>query len=86
MRVEVLAFTEKATLVVERLPDGKIRTTSLSFDGDKVIMTDQVLEVRNIGGRIRIARKERLPDEGDLPKQAAADDPYGENIDEFTGV
>ena len=62
-----LALTDKATLVLEKLPDGKIRATSNSFDDVKVVMPDQVLEVRFFEGKIRIARKERLPDAGNPP-------------------
>jgi hypothetical protein len=43
-----------------RTPDGpKMRVTS----GYWVILRDQVLEVRNVGGRLRIARKPRQYDE-----------------------
>jgi hypothetical protein len=36
--------------VIERQPDGKMRVTSGSWDGEKVILRDQVLEVRNVEG------------------------------------
>jgi len=59
-RTEPIALTEKTTLILERLPEGKIRVTSNAFNGEeKVILADQVLEVRMTGGRIRIARKPR---------------------------
>ena len=32
-----------------------------------MILPNQVMEARNLDGRIRLARKERLPDAGDLP-------------------
>jgi hypothetical protein len=35
---------------VERQLDGKMRVTSGSWDGEKVILCDQVLEVRNVEG------------------------------------
>jgi hypothetical protein len=45
-------------MVVERQIDGKMRVTSGSWDGEKVILRDQVLEVRNVDGRIHVARKD----------------------------
>ena len=51
----------------ERQSDGKMRVTSGSWDGEKVILRDQVLEVRNVDGRLHVARKERRPDEWDPP-------------------
>jgi hypothetical protein len=35
------------------------------LDGEKVILKDQVLEVRNIDSRLHVARKVRRPDEWD---------------------
>jgi hypothetical protein len=57
----------RATIVIERQPDGKMRVTSGSWDGEKVFLRDQVLEVRNVEGRLHVARKERRPDEWDPP-------------------
>jgi hypothetical protein len=65
--LERLAATEKSTIVIERQPDGKMRVTSGSWDGEKVILKDQVLEVRNVDSRLHVARKERRPDEWDPP-------------------
>jgi hypothetical protein len=65
--LEKLATSDKATIVVERLTGGKIRVTSGSWDGEKVILRDQVLEVRNVVRRLHIARKPRLYDEWDPP-------------------
>lgn len=39
--------------------------TSGSWDGEKVFLRDQVLEVRNVDGRLHIARKPRGYDEWD---------------------
>lgn len=36
-----------------------------------------MLEVRFLDGRIRIARKERLPNAGDPPRVPSTYDPYG---------
>jgi hypothetical protein len=64
--LERLATTEKSTIVIERQPDGKMRVTdgkmrvtSGSWDGEKVFLRDQVLELGNVEGRIQIARKPR---------------------------
>jgi hypothetical protein len=73
--LEKLATSDKATIVIERQSDGKMRVTSGSWDGEKVILRDQVLEVRNVDGRLHVARKERRPDEWDPPIEP--DDPYG---------
>jgi hypothetical protein len=54
--LEKLATSDKATIVVERQSDGKMRVTSGSWDGEKVILRDQVLEVRNVDGHLSPAR------------------------------
>ena len=74
--VEPLAVTDRTTLVPERIADGKIRVISTPLVEDKVILADQVPEIRSLGGRIRIARKERQPDVGDPPQVPSAYDPY----------
>jgi hypothetical protein len=74
--VEPLAVSDKCTLVLEKLADGKIRVTSTSLVEDKVILAGQVLEARSLDGRIRLARKERLPDAGDPPRVPSDYDPY----------
>ena len=63
--LEKLATSDKATIVIERQPDGKMRVTSGSWDGEKVFFPDQVLEVRNVEGRLHVARKPRRHDEWD---------------------
>jgi hypothetical protein len=68
--LETLLVTEKATLSFERAEGGKIRVKASSWDDAKVILPDQVLEVRSIDGRLRFARKGREPDAGDLPRRA----------------
>jgi hypothetical protein len=70
LTLETLLLTEKATLSFERVDGGKIRVKASSWDDAKVILPDQVLEVRNIDGRLRVARKGREPDAGDQPKRA----------------
>ncbi len=73
--LEKLATSDKASIIVERQPDGKMRVTSGSWDGEKVILRDQVLEVRNVDGRLHIARKPRGYDEWD--PYVPPSDPYG---------
>ena len=63
--MERLAISDKATIVIERQTDGKMRVTSGSWDEEKVILRDQVLEVRNVDDRLHIARKPREHDEWD---------------------
>lgn len=83
--LEVLAHTEDTQIVVKRQTDGKFRVTSKSWDEGKVILPDQVLELRMVGGRIRVARKEKQRDAGDLQRQAQPMGGEGE-ITEFLGA
>ena len=73
-----LALTDGTKIVLEKLPEGKIKVNSNSFIEDKVVLPDQVLEVRHLEGKIRIARKDRLPDAGDPPRTPSTYDPYGD--------
>jgi hypothetical protein len=73
--LEKLATSDKLSLIIARESDGKMRVTSGSWDGEKVILRDQVLEVRNVEGRIHVARKPRHYDEWD--RYVAPYDPYG---------
>jgi hypothetical protein len=50
--LEKLATSDKAT--IERQPDGKMRVTSGSWDGEKVFSRDQVLEVHCVDGRLHV--------------------------------
>jgi hypothetical protein len=59
--LEKLATSDKASIVIERQTDGKMRVTSGSWDREKVILRDQVLEANNVDGRLHVPRK---PDEG----------------------
>ena len=52
--LEKLATTDKTTLACERLPEGKIRVTSSAWADEKVILKGQVLEVRNVDGRLHV--------------------------------
>jgi hypothetical protein len=78
--LEGLATLDKTTIVIERQPDGKMRITSGSWDGQKIFLKDQVIEVRhaNADGRLHVARKTKDPNEWDprLPVY----DPYGPGV------
>jgi hypothetical protein len=73
--LEKLATSDKISIIVERQPDGKMRVTSGSWDGEKVFFRDQVLEVRCVEGRLHVARKPRQYDEWDPYVEPY--DPYG---------
>jgi hypothetical protein len=83
--LEILALSEDTQVLIERLPEGKMRVTSKSWDEAKVILPDQVLELRMVEGRIRIARKEKRRDAGHL-QRAAEPAPAGGEITEFSGA
>ena len=76
--LEKLATTERTTIAIAREVGGKVRVTSGSWDGEKVILKDEVLEVRNVDGRLYVARKAKKPDEWDRPIPAY--DPYGPGV------
>ena len=69
--IEKLAASDRVTLTVERLPEGKMRVTSGSWDNEKVLspgqVLDQVPDVPNVDNRLHIAPKPRKPDESDPP-------------------
>ena len=79
--LERLAVSDKASLIFESQMDGKIRVTSGSWDGEKVILRDQVLEVRKVDGRLHVARKPRHHDE--WGPYVPPYDPYGPSTDQF---
>jgi hypothetical protein len=74
-----LATSEKTAIVLKHAPDGKMRVTSGSWEGEEVFARAEVLEVRNVDGRLRVARKPRHHDGWDPP--IAPYDPYGPGID-----
>ena len=47
-----------------------MRVTSGSWDHDKVLFREEVLEVRCVDGRLHVSRKVRKPDEWDRPVEA----------------
>lgn len=83
--IEKLAYTDDTNVVVTKLDGGKFKVTSKSWDDFKVILPGEVLELRMVDGRIRIARKHKHRDTGDLQQQAQPVGTEGEII-EFLGV
>ena len=84
--LERLATSDKTTIVVERQPDGKMRVTSGSWDGEKVFLKDQVLKVRHAvaDARLHVARKTKAPDDWDPPYESYdPHSPGGVASDEF---
>jgi hypothetical protein len=65
--LERLATSDKTTIVIEKQPDRKMRVTSGSWDDEKVFLKDQGLEVRNVDGRLHVARKTKRYDDWDPP-------------------
>jgi hypothetical protein len=61
--LERWATSDRTTIVIEKQPDGKIRVTSASWEGEKIFLWDQVIEVRhaNADGRLHVARKTKAP-------------------------
>jgi len=57
--LEKLAKTDKVTVSLEALPDGKIRANTRASGDAKVLLRNEVLEVQVIDGQLRLACKER---------------------------
>ena len=76
--LEKLAKTDKVTVSLVALPDGKIRANTSAWGDAKVLLRNEVLEVRVIDGQLRLARKERFHDDGDLPVEPY--DRYGPGV------
>ena len=70
-------------VVVTRVHDGKFKVTSKSWDEEKVGLPHQVLELRMLAGRVRVARKARHPGSGDTLPQVEPIGAEGE-IAEFS--
>ena len=58
--IEKLATSDKPTLTIERLPEGKMRVTSNSWDGEKVLFRNEVLEVRWVEGRLNCQSESQM--------------------------
>jgi len=59
---DVLLKADKVAVVFERLPDGKIRVTTSSWDDAKVILANQVLEVAIVGKQVGLLRVDKAVD------------------------
>jgi hypothetical protein len=57
-----LGTSQSRTLVLKREDGGKIRVASMLWPEPKVILRREVLEVRNVDGRLHVARKPRYSD------------------------
>jgi hypothetical protein len=75
-----LAVTDKATLVLERAPEGKMRVTSGSWDGKRCFCAIRCSRLVMSRGEYNVAREPRRHDEWDPPIPVY--DPYGPD-DEF---
>ena len=73
-----LAKTDKVMVSLEALPEGKIRANTSAWGDGKVLLRNEVLEVRVIDGELRLARKERFHDDGESPIEQY--DPYGPGV------
>jgi hypothetical protein len=75
--LERLATSDKTTIVIEKQRDGKMSVTSGSWDGEKIFLKDQVLEVRHAVAdtRLHVSRKTKAPNDWDRPYESY--DPYG---------
>ena len=59
---EILLKTEKVTLALEGIGDGKIRCSVSSWEDVKIHHESQVVEIRARGKRLWLPRKPRTPD------------------------
>ncbi len=70
-----MAIGDDIVLTVKRDTEGKMRATAKIWPDAKVLGRNEVIEIRNVDGQIRVARKERRHDEWDQPVEPY--DPYG---------
>lgn len=63
--LQVLAHPLGSTDFFTREPDGKFRAPAKAWNEKQLFSPDQVLEVRMVGGRLKISRKTKRPDAGD---------------------
>jgi hypothetical protein len=74
-KIEQLALVDKTNLTLEASDDGKIRVGISTWTDTQIVLKDQVLEVRNVNGQLRISKKVRRYDEKDPYVEPY--DPYG---------
>jgi hypothetical protein len=68
--LERLGTTESTTLLLKREDGGKIGVASMLWEDAEVILRGEVLEIRNVDGRLHIARQVRHHDEWDPPVES----------------
>jgi hypothetical protein len=73
--LERMAIGDDVILTVKRDTEGKMRATARTWPDAKVLGRNEVIEIRNVGGQIRVARKTRNHDDWDPPIEPY--DPYG---------
>ena len=56
---ETLLKADRIVLAPERLDGGKIRATTTSWDGHKVFLSNQVLEVAIVGKQVALVRVDK---------------------------
>ena len=56
---DVLLKADKASVVFERLADGKMRVTTTTWDDAKAISPNQVLAVASIGKQVGLVRVDK---------------------------
>jgi len=61
--LERMAIGDDVILTVKRDTEGKMRATARTWPDAKVLGRNEVIEIRNVDGQVRVARKERRPDE-----------------------
>ncbi len=64
--------TDTATIAVEAAPEGRMRVGAAAWEDARVILNGEVLELRNMDGRIRVARTTREPDDLNVPVPVCA--------------
>jgi hypothetical protein len=60
--LERMATNENSKLFIKREGGGKMRVASRHWEETEVSGRNEMLEVRNVDGRLHVARKERKPD------------------------
>ena len=67
--IERLVVTDNATIVVDKAPEGKIRVTSGSWDGEKVFLKDRCSKRPMSRAGCMSLEKSARPDEWDPPAE-----------------
>jgi hypothetical protein len=56
IRAQILLKADQVSLMVKAEPGGKLRLTCAPWEDARVILLDQTLELRAVGGQIHIGR------------------------------